>query len=83
MTNEEKIKEMFPLYEDMEDYEVVQTVFKRRGAIEMGKWKDKKIKEMLLAYTKWLDKRGFFKEDLQCDFLHQIETFLEMKGEEK
>ena len=44
---------------------------------------DKKINEMLLAYTKWLDKRGFFKEDLQCDFLHQIETFLEMKGEEK
>ncbi|MBQ3945694.1 MAG: hypothetical protein II684_05205 [Treponema sp.] len=36
----------------------------------------------LLAYTKWLDKRGFFKEDLQCDFLHQIETFLEMKGGE-
>lgn len=32
--------------------------------------------ELLMRYTKWLDRRGFFREDLQCDFEHQIETFL-------
>lgn len=32
--------------------------------------------ELLMRYTKWLDRRGFFREDLQCDFEHQIKTFL-------
>lgn len=32
--------------------------------------------KLLMRYTKWLDRRGFFREDLQCDFEHQIETFL-------
>ena len=32
--------------------------------------------ELLKRYTKWLDRRGFFREDLQCHFEHQIETFL-------
>lgn len=41
MTNEEIAKELFPYYEDMEDIELVQTVFKRRGAMEMAEWKDK------------------------------------------
>lgn len=33
-------------------------------------------KELLKRYTLWLDRRGFFREDLQCDFDHQIQTFL-------
>ena len=33
-------------------------------------------KDILMRYTQWLNKRGFFREDLQCDFEHQIETFL-------
>jgi len=33
-------------------------------------------KSLLLKYTQWLNRRGFFVEDLQCDFEHQIETFL-------
>ena len=32
--------------------------------------------ELLKRYTKWLERRGFFRDDLQCDFDHQIETFL-------
>ena len=32
--------------------------------------------KLLMRYTKWLDRRGFFREDLQCDFEHQIKTFL-------
>ena len=32
--------------------------------------------DLLKRYTKWLDRRGFFREDLQCDFDHQIETFI-------
>lgn len=32
--------------------------------------------ELLKRYTEWLDRRGFFREDLQCDFDHQIQTFL-------
>ena len=50
------------------------------GAMKMAEWKDSKIRDILMAYTLWLDKRGFFAEDLQCDFEHQIETFLEMSN---
>lgn len=46
MTNEKKVGEMFPFYEDMDDVEIVQTVFKRAGAIEMAKWKDEQIMEL-------------------------------------
>lgn len=35
-----------------------------------------KDKDILMRYTRWLNRRGFFREDLQCDFEHQIETFL-------
>lgn len=35
------------------------------------------VKATLMRYTRWLDRRGFFREDLQCDFEHQIDTFLE------
>jgi hypothetical protein len=51
MTNEEKVKKMFPFYEDMDDVEIVQTTFKRAGAIEMAEWKDaqfEKVTRMLL-----------------------------------
>lgn len=50
--------------------------------LEMAEWKDSKIRDILFSYTKWLNKRGFFREDLQCDFEHQIDTFLEMSKEE-
>lgn len=33
-------------------------------------------RELLKRYTLWLDKRGFFREDLQVDYDHQIDTFL-------
>lgn len=33
-------------------------------------------RELLKRYTKWLDRRGFFREDLQVDYDHQIDTFL-------
>ena len=32
--------------------------------------------ELLKRYTLWLERRGFFREDLQVDYEHQIETFL-------
>lgn len=52
MTNEEIAEELFPYYEDMEDVELVQTVFKRSGAIEMGKWKDNRFREIVSDYIK-------------------------------
>lgn len=33
-------------------------------------------KKLLTDYTMWLNKRGFFNDNLQCDFEHQIDTFL-------
>ena len=50
------------------------------GAMKMAEWKDSKIRDMLMTYTLWLDARGFFAEDLQCDFGHQIDTFLEISN---
>ena len=48
--------------------------------MKMAEWKDSQIKDVLLKYTLWLNRRGFFAEDLQCDFKHQIDTFLEMSN---
>lgn len=94
MTNEEKAQELGSIHARQYHHNTYpeyshnsELVFSNKeieaACNEMAEWKDKKIKEILLAYTKWLDKRGFFKEDLQCDFPHQIETFLEMKGGDK
>lgn len=52
------------------------------SAMEIAEWKDSQIGNILMKYTLWLDKRGFFAEDLQCDFGHQIDTFLEMSKKE-
>lgn len=41
----------------------------------------KEIKSLLLNYTLWLERRGAFCEDLQIDWEHQIETFLELEIE--
>jgi len=49
---------------------------------EMAEWKDYQIRDILLKYTLWLNKRGFFADGLQCDFGHQIDTFLEINKEE-
>ena len=54
------------------------SVVAQEAAHEMAEWKDSQIRGILMKYTLWLDKRGFFAEDLQCDFGHQIDTFLEM-----
>ena len=48
----------------------------------MAEWKDYQIRDILLKYTLWLNKRGFFADGLQCDFGHQIDTFLEINKEE-
>ena len=37
------------------------------------------LKSLLLNYTQWLDHRGSFCEDLQIDWKHQIDTFLELE----
>lgn len=53
MTNEKIAEELFPYYEDMEDVELAQTVFKRSGAIEMAEWKDHQFAE---EKKKWIEK---------------------------
>ena len=35
-------------------------------------------KDLLMRFMWWLDKRGFIKDDLQFDTMHQVETFLSM-----
>lgn len=37
---------------------------------------DMETKEILLKFMKWLEKRGFIKEDLCYDTEHQVETFV-------
>lgn len=77
MKNEEKAKEIANKYVAL-GFDCTFTSERYEAAMEMAEWKEKQIKEILLAYTKWLDKRGFFQEELQFDFKHQIETFLEI-----
>lgn len=43
----------------------------------MTKWKDKQLKQTLMQFFHYLDKRGFLDPMLQCDPEHQIDTFLE------
>lgn len=49
-------------------------------ALEMAEWKDEQTKQLIIEFSKWLNERGFFKEDLQCDLEHQARTFLDKKG---
>ena len=85
MTNEEKAREL------AEDWKRTYWVYEKCGgtgeddsfeecyeaAKEMAEYKDKQIPEIMLKYTEWMAKRGFFAEDLCVDFEHQIKTFLE------
>lgn len=50
------------------------------ASIEMAEWKDEQTKQLIIEFSKWLNERGFFKEDLQCDLEHQARTFLDKKG---
>lgn len=43
MTNEEKAKQTYPYFEDMNDIEVVQTNAKRLGFIAGCEWKDEQL----------------------------------------
>ena len=47
------------------------------GAMLMAKWKDSNMREKMLRFFKWLDRRGFLAEDSEVDFEHQLDTFLE------
>lgn len=38
---------------------------------------DQNEKALLVDFMKYLDRRGFMVEDLQCDIEHQVETYLE------
>lgn len=51
------------------------------GAMMMAVWKDKQMRDKMLRFFKWLDERGFIREDLQFDYEHQLETFLEFDKE--
>ena len=46
------------------------------ACLEMAEWKDEQLKQTLMRFFKYLDKRGFLDKDLQCDTEHQVETFL-------
>ena len=82
MTNEEKADKICEKYGVSKVFPTEDECIAYSSAMEMAEWKDSKIRDILLSYTKWLDARGFFAEDLQCDFEHQIDTFLEMSKEE-
>ena len=78
ITNEEKAMDIGDNYYDNDKSYTAQ-----EAALEMAEWKDEyfneMLKETLLNYTIWLDKRGAFREDLCIDWEHQIETFLELE----
>ena len=48
-----------------------------KACLEMAEWKDSQLKQTLMQFFKYLDKRGFLDPMLQCDPEHQIDTFLE------
>lgn len=82
MKNKEKANQLVELTHSYE--EGLQYLHNDRvlfeNLMEMAEWKDSQTRDLLIAYTKWLDTRGFFAEDLQCDFGHQVDTFLEMSN---
>lgn len=36
-----------------------------------------------MDFFRWLDKRGFFREDLQCDPEHQVESYIAMRKDKE
>ena len=82
MKNKEKATEICEKYGVSIVFPTNEECISYSSAMEMAEWKDSQLRDILLSYTKWLDKRGFFAEDLQCDFEHQIDTFLEMNDTE-
>ena len=92
MTNEEKAKEMFPFYEDMDDVEIVQTTFKRAGAIEMAEWKEQQmidkacewLQDMACYYAYWEHNGDTYEKEVVYDTEKLINDFRNaMKGGEE
>lgn len=52
-------------------------------AMEMAEWKDEQMKQTLIDFMHYLDKRGFFRDDLCCDIEHQVDTFIELRNREE
>ena len=48
----------------------------RNASLEIAQWKDEQLPQVLLRYTKWLERRGAFEPELCIDWKHQIDTFL-------
>ena len=74
MTNEEKIKELFPLYEDMVDAEAAKTVFNRQGALVMAKYKDKQFRKYIDSLI------DYSKRTKKYDFLERLEDVIKDLG---
>jgi len=74
MKNEEKA------YQIIKDFQNQNRDFDKfdaeDAAMEMAEWKDVQQKENMLKFMRWLEKRGFIKEDLCYDTEHQVETFV-------
>lgn len=74
MKNKEKISELSRKHQgNMTDAQYLQMMY---AIEEMSEWKDAQNKENMLKFMRWLEKRGFIKEDLCYDTEHQVDTFI-------
>lgn len=75
MTNKEKVRELARKHQGtVSDAQYLQMKY----ALEkMAEWKDGQQKDNMIKFMRWLEKRGFIKEDLCYDTEHQVETFIE------
>lgn len=53
------------------------------SALEMATWKDEQMKQILVDFMHYLDRRDFFHDDLCFDIEHQVETFIELRNREE
>ena len=72
MTTEEKAQKIAQ-YHCYNELSLLQSY---NSAMDMAEWKDKQQKKNMLKFMKWIEKRGFIKEDLCYDTEHQVDTFI-------
>ena len=64
------------IFEIKYNTEYVKMIDENHIEIDGVIYEKKETKEILLKFMRWLEKRGFIKEDLCYDTEHQVETFI-------
>ena len=89
-TNKEKAKELANEYstwvsecKTLEDYYSTSYMYIVSKLEKMAEWKDEHIKQTLVDFMQYLNKRDFFHDDLCFDIEHQVETFIELRNRNK